>query len=455
MTKKNRVTIRDVAQAAGVSISTVSKALNSLDGVSPETRVEIQNIASRLNYVPNLMGKQLKSGKTKMIGVYTNRISGPYFNSLIDEIAFESKLHGYGLNVIVSDERDVIMSSLLGNFVDGAIVVEDVLNQKDIETINSNGVATVFINRIVADKKVGSVAFDSFEKGYLAGNYLLNLGHKKIGYVNGVDDIYDNDQRFQGFKAALSKVGLTYNEDFTIAGNFVEEDAYANTLAFIDNQPAELPSAFLAANDMSAVGLIKALTEKNYSVPEDFSVVGFDDVEVLKYFKPSLTTIHNSTKEQGKKAIEHLLEMMGGKSVGRVIEVKGTLMIRETAIEYTGEWLSMYVGIDVGGTSIKYGLVDSKGNIMAKDTLVTSFEKEELLQNLADIVEKYVSSSPETIEGVGISMPGIVQEDGFLLTAGAIRSCYGINLKEEMEKRTGILTKEVIDSNGANLDWEN
>ncbi|HAY6864722.1 TPA: LacI family DNA-binding transcriptional regulator, partial [Enterococcus faecium] len=95
MTKKNRVTIRDVAQAAGVSISTVSKALNSLDGVSPETRVEIQNIASRLNYVPNLMGKQLKSGKTKMIGVYTNRISGPYFNSLIDEIAFESKLHGY------------------------------------------------------------------------------------------------------------------------------------------------------------------------------------------------------------------------------------------------------------------------------------------------------------------------------------------------------------------------
>lgn len=163
MTKKNRVTIRDVAQAAGVSISTVSKALNSLDGVSPETRVEIQNIASRLNYVPNLMGKQLKSGKTKMIGVYTNRISGPYFNSLIDEIAFESKLHGYGLNVIVSDERDVIMSSLLGNFVDGAIVVEDVLNQKDIETINSNGVATVFINRIVADKKVGSVAFDSFE----------------------------------------------------------------------------------------------------------------------------------------------------------------------------------------------------------------------------------------------------------------------------------------------------
>lgn len=146
---------------------------------------------------------------------------------------------------------------------------------------------------------------------------------------------------------------------------------------------------------------------------------------------------------------------MGGKSVGRVIEVKGTLMIRETAIEYTGEWLSMYVGIDVGGTSIKYGLVDSKGNIVAKDTLVASFEKEELLQNLADIVEKYVSSSPETIEGVGISMPGIVQEDGFLLTAGAIRSCYGINLKEEMEKRTGILTKEVIDSNGANLDWEN
>ncbi|WP_367950653.1 ROK family protein [Enterococcus faecium] len=115
----------------------------------------------------------------------------------------------------------------------------------------------------------------------------------------------------------------------------------------------------------------------------------------------------------------------------------------------------MYVGIDVGGTSIKYGLIDSKGNIVAKDTLVTSFEKEELLQNLADIVEKYVSSSPETIEGVGISMPGIVQEDGFLLTAGAIRSCYGINLKEEMEKRTGILTKEVIDSNGANLDWEN
>lgn len=335
MEKKNRVTIKDVAKEAGVSISTVSKALNRVEGVTDETREAIENIARKMNYVPNLMGKQLKSGKTKMIGVYTDRISGPYFNSLIDEIAYESKQHGYNLNVIVSDERAVIMNSILGNFVDGAIVVENVLDQKDIETINSNGVSTVFINRIVADKRVGSVVFDSFDKGYLAGNYLLNLGHKNIGYINGVDDIYDNDQRFQGFKAALSKSGITYNEENTIQGNFVEIDAYHNTLKYIQNPTTIFPSAFLSANDLSAVGFIKAMSENNYSVPEDFSIMGFDDAEVLKYFKPGLTTIRNSTKEQGKKAITHLLEMMERKTEGRVIEVKGTLIIRDTTKEYS------------------------------------------------------------------------------------------------------------------------
>lgn len=336
MDEKNRVTIKDVAKEAGVSISTVSKALNGVGGVTADTRIMIQNVASRLNYVPNLMGKQLKSGKTQMIGVYTNRIRGPYFNSLIDEIALESKKHGYGLNVIVTDERNVIMSSLLGNFVDGAIIVEDVLNQKDIETINSNGISTVFINKIVANRKVGSVVFDSFEKGYLAGKYLLSLGHKNIGYINGTDGIYDNDQRFQGFKAALSKAGIVYSEENTIQGNFVEEDAYGYSIEFLENPPKEMPTAFLAANDLSAVGLIKALKLKGFSVPEDFSVVGFDDAEILEYFRPSLTTIRNSTEEQGKKAIEHLLEMMDGKTEGNVIEVKGTLIIRETTAELMG-----------------------------------------------------------------------------------------------------------------------
>lgn len=171
---KNRVTIHDVAKEAGVSIATVSKALNDINVVKPATKARVLEAAKRLHYVPNVMGKQLKSGETKMLGFYTNTISGPYFSPLVEAIAKEAEKLGYGVNVFITSDKQVIINSIMGNVVDGIIGFEDLIDEQDIAAIEHEQISAVFIDRKTTRKTVGSVVFDSFTTGEKATNYLLS-----------------------------------------------------------------------------------------------------------------------------------------------------------------------------------------------------------------------------------------------------------------------------------------
>lgn len=324
-----KITIRDVAREAGVSISTVSNALNNVDVLNPETKSHVLKVAQRLNYVPNLNGKQLKSGKTKMLGFFTTSVAGPYFYKLVESMSRQCDRLGYGLNVFVTKDKQVVMSNILGRRVDGVIIYEELgIDDKDIHAMKKEKIKAVFLDRVLENESMGSVIFDSFEAGYEATKYLIGLGHKKIAYISGVDTMFDSVQRREGYLAALRQYSLPVSEDYILQGYFEEESTFNAVKSFIRAFPEKLPDAFLAGNDLSAIGCIQALKTHGYEVPLDVSVMGFDDIDIAQYYSPPLTSVRNQIARQGILAIDHLVRMIQKKEQGNAQKLKGELIVR-------------------------------------------------------------------------------------------------------------------------------
>lgn len=326
----NKITIKDVAKEAGVSIATVSKALNDVDVVKPETKKRVLDAVKNLYYIPNLMGKQLKSGQTKLLGFYTTSVSGPYFNVLVESIAREAERHGYGINVFVSTDKQVVLNSIMGNLVDGIIGFEDLITEEDLQAMKRENIKAVFVDRNIEAEFIGSVVFDSYQKGYEATEHLLRLGHTNIAYIAGYDGVFDNEERKRGYQQALADHGVAYDPDNILHGLFEEEGSYNAVRTFMRQRWQDHPTAFLAGNDLSAIGAIKALKVLGLEVPQDISIVGFDDIELLEYFTPQLTTVHNPIARQGTLAVEHLLELINEEQPGHSYELSGELIIRSS-----------------------------------------------------------------------------------------------------------------------------
>lgn len=330
MSPIQRVTIRDVAREANVSIATVSKALNGVDVVRPVTKEKIIQAAEKLNYVPNILGKQLKAHKTGMMGFYTTSISGPYFSVLVDAIAKESEKCGYSLNVLVSSNKKVVMNNILGGMVDGIISFEDMIGPEDLEILKKEKIKAVFIDRNIETETIGSVVFDSYQASKTATENLLSLGHQDIAFLTGFEGTYDSDERLAGYKDALNEKNLPINQDFLIPGYFEEKASYEAVKAFFQSKPEQIPTAFVAGNDVSAIGAVNALKDLNYQIPADFSITSFDGIDLLNYFSPGITTIKNPIREQGAVAVNHLVDLINGKTQGKSFTLTGELLIRES-----------------------------------------------------------------------------------------------------------------------------
>lgn len=329
-----KVTIRDVAREAGVSIATVSKALNNVNVVKPSTKQRILDAVKKLDYSPNLIGKQLKSGSTQTIGLFTSSVTGPYFSMLIDALANFSEKYGYELNVFISSDREKIVNTIRGRLVDGVLLFDTVVANEDIEFLNSEHISSVFLDRKTSHLNTTSVVFDSFKAGYDITNYLINLGHKQIAYIAGYKDVYDSEQRLLGVKQALFEHGLSFPPYYRLEGMFEQEAAYNAVLSFLRSsrvQSYELPTAFVAGNDISAIGAIKALKHEGLMVPDDISVVGFDDIDISEYFNPPLTTIHNPIVAQARAAVEMLVRLMDGEHDIPSKVLEGELKMRQSA----------------------------------------------------------------------------------------------------------------------------
>lgn len=324
-----KVTIKDVAREAGVSISTVSNALNGINVLHPDTKRHILDVAEKMHYVPNLNGRNLKSQATNVIGLFITSIKGPYYGELADSIYQGCKKSGYELNIFIGEKTESVMANILGKRIDGAIILSEHVRDREVEVLLENEIPAVFIDREKQGPYISSVIFDSYHEGELAAKYLLELGHTTFGYIRGVANNFDSIERLKGFQDILKKAGFFLREDYILQGEFERDVAYQSVKEFLETGK-ELPEAIFAANDLSAIGVIEALMEEGIKVPEQVSVIGCDDIDTARLVKPSVSTIRTSFEKQGTLAVNYLVGLIKGEGSGKIEVLRGRVIPRES-----------------------------------------------------------------------------------------------------------------------------
>lgn len=329
-------TIKDVAKAAGVSIATVSYALNNSSEVGEETRKRIVEIAKTLNYYPSGVARQLKKRKTEMLGVFMEGTAGPYYSDILFGIQ-EGIIKDYGL-IMVSENNGKNFKGynlLRERWVDGAMIIKSHYMTNDLIVQLSEHLPLVFMDKdisgIISKAKPNSImslSVDNFNGAYQAVQHLIKTGYKKIGFLNGDYESHDNRLRLEGYKKALEDAGLPFEQKWFIEGGYSDRKSYKAVKEFI--QKKDMPEALFSSNDEMAVGAIYAFEELFVKIPEDIAIVGFDNIDMAAMTHPALTTITYNRYDMGLKASQYLFDMIEGREVPTNILIDTQLIVRES-----------------------------------------------------------------------------------------------------------------------------
>jgi len=339
-----RVTINDVANIANVSITTVSRVSNESKGVSAKTRRRVLNVIKELGYSPSAMASGLKTRLSKSIGIAVPDTIGDFYGEVINGIESVATENEY--NLVISLNHHIVREELSAvNFfkakkVDGAILVTTSGDDDYISFLIEEGFNIVLLDRDPHGLKVDTVKIDNFRGGYIATEYLLNLGHSNILFVKGVPYIDSSKERFNGYKKALKDKGMKFNNDFILSGDFLVDSGYLSVKRYLEEHGLNFTAIF-AANDQMAIGAIKALNDKGIVVPNEVSIVGFDNSYISPYVIPPLTTIKQRREEMGKVAAELLLDRISSQNkkerTPRQIIIPVELIKRESAISLSSK----------------------------------------------------------------------------------------------------------------------
>lgn len=326
------VTIKDVAKEAGVAISTVSNVLNGVDIVSEEKKQKVLAAVEKLKYVPNMNAKFLKSNKKNTIGLFLPSVQGDYYRMLIQAVHLQCKIKGYLLNIFISNENtsDEIYGMIISSGVEGAIVLNERLHDEYIGRIAQTKLPIVFIDREYKGDGMSSVTIDNVEGASMAVEYLIKQGHRRIGYIHGIYN-YDDEARYDAYVNVLKKYNLPLDENIILRAYFEEAVAYSE-MRVILLKGIEMPDAFFCANDEMAIGCVRAIKDNGHSVPDEVSVIGFDDIIISSYCKPALTTIHSPVTELGTVSVNEIIRLMSAEEVseGKIMKLKPSLVVRDT-----------------------------------------------------------------------------------------------------------------------------
>ncbi|MCK4797159.1 MAG: LacI family DNA-binding transcriptional regulator [Spirochaetes bacterium] len=334
---KKRPTIKDIAKTAGVTHSTVSRVINNNPVISDETKEKVLKIMKDMDYQPNLIARGLVRQKTNTFALITP-ILDPHVLPLIKGVEASCKNHNYALMLLSTDywadESQSCLQVVENWLVDGILILNDVYYKdipSPIKKLQNKKMPFVFINKYLGTKEINTVAIDNYDAVYKVISHLFKLGHKRIGTITGGLIAVDGVERFEGYKLALKKFNLNYDENLVGHGGFGENEAYdeMKRILYTSSQP---PTAMFCANDLMAIGAIRAIQEKGLKVPDDIAVAGYDDIKAGHYFKPSLTTVRPPLEDIGIKAVMLLTEIV--KNPEREIEeivLQARLIVRESS----------------------------------------------------------------------------------------------------------------------------
>ena len=323
-----RVTIKDVAREAGVSITTVSHALSGQGVLKQETRDRVVELARNMQYIPDWNGQNLKAAETGMLGFFTASIEG-YYGVLVNIMHKECRDRGYGMEIFILNGGDGLLRLLMSRRVDGAVILHSGLVKEQEKYLYDMEFPVVYLDREIREQHTSSVLFASYESGRMAAEYLYSLGHRRILVLKGIDFTYDGRMRHMGFMDYMKQKNCPVEGEYILNGKFDRLMAYEETKAFLQ-KGLPLPDAVFAANDYMAFGCITALREAEYAVPEDISVLGCDDMELSQWYVPSLTTIQTHIEEQGSLAIRELVDLIQRKKKGEIHRISGGIIERSS-----------------------------------------------------------------------------------------------------------------------------
>ncbi len=330
-----RVSIKDVAKAAGVSHSTVSRALADNPLIAAETRKRIHRVARRMGYVPDAIARGLVTRRTQVIGVIVTTIEDPFVAEVVRGIEQVAGDNGYRVLLGTSHNdptREMNqVKAIRESRVDGVIVAASRVGALYQAHLKEIGVPIVLINNQNRQKshRIHSIAIDDAQGGQLATQHLIEQGHRVIAYLGGPPDHAANRDRLTGYQRALAAAKLPFDPALVQSGTG-RVDGGAAVVQFLSHTPT--PTAIFCYNDMTAIGALRTLKERGVRVPDDLSLIGYDDIPFAAYVDPPLTTIHQPKDEMGRLAMQMLLDLLAGKKVGNV-SVPGRLVVRGSTRE--------------------------------------------------------------------------------------------------------------------------
>ena len=333
-------TIKDIAKKVGVSVTTVSRALNGYSDVNQKTRNKIIEAAKELNYTPNAVARTLVTKKSKTIGLIVSELNR---SSSKDNFTFEVLC---GINAYTAEaDYDMVLFSTDPNKqknksysqlcmergVDGAILQGIRTDDPYLIEVLESDIPCVLIDIPIQTQSVGYVTTDNSLGAKNAVEHLIELGHRQIGMVNGHEQAFVSKERLKGYKMALSENGFPFDETMVVNGQFFEKDAEEAAYKLLIEHPQL--TALFCSSDLMAFGAIKAAQRLNLSVPRDLSVVGYDDIILASYVSPRLTTVAQDKYLMGYKAAEMLISMLNDDKNGHTCILPTELKKRDTTVK--------------------------------------------------------------------------------------------------------------------------
>lgn len=329
----SKVTIVDVAAEAGVSFGTVSRVINNDKHVRKETRERVLTTMQRLGFVANRQARSLAGGKTNTIGVLVPDLGTGYIGEIIRGIDAELSVSGFDL-ILYTTHRTAskeanYVANLATGMVDGLLLVLPRSPSDFIGTLTKRNFPFVLIDHQGNGQDCPAVGATNWQGGFSATEYLIKLGHKRIGFITGWMDLGCALERMDGYRSALRTYHIADNPSYIFEGTFFQQDGFAGASALLDLPKP--PTAIFASNDVMAMGAIDAIRSRGLRVPEDISVIGFDDIPQASLIHPSLTTISQPLEKMGRVATQMLIDLLQNpdKKADR-IELPTQLVVRDS-----------------------------------------------------------------------------------------------------------------------------
>lgn len=330
--------LKDVADRLNISTATVSLVLNNKPGVSEETRQRVLKLIQELGYDTNILSKPaLKNNKNIRFVIYKKHgkvvSDTPFFSTLMEGIEQEARKDGYNLvitYVTESENKQEVLRIIEENPLEGMIILATEMLPEDLQPFTRLGIQLVILDRYFKGESLDTVMINNTEGAYEATKHLIDMGHSEIGYLHSTVRIKNFEERKEGYSQALKDYAIKENKKYMFNLGSTLEDAYVD-MSNILKSDQERPTAFFADNDIIAFGAIKAIKEYGLKIPEDISIIGFDDMPFCEIIEPALTTVKVYKQRMGMLAVKRLLEKLEGNAPEFIkLEIGTELVVRKS-----------------------------------------------------------------------------------------------------------------------------